>query len=49
MKNRIRTIRQVALFGFLAAQRVDILVHAGDVKTGRVAERYRQYIEGTWR
>ena len=27
-------------------QRVGILVHQGDVKSGRVAERYRQYIEG---
>lgn len=28
-------------------QRVGVLVHAGDVKTGRVAERYQQYIEGS--
>jgi len=49
MNKRIRTIRRIALFGFLTAQRVGILVHAGDVKTGRVAERYRQYLEGTWR
>ncbi len=27
-------------------QRVGILVHMGDVTSGRVAERYRQYIEG---
>jgi len=27
-------------------QRVGILVHRGEVKTGRVAERYQQYIEG---
>lgn len=29
-------------------QRVGILVHKGDVTTGRVAERYKQYIEGIW-
>jgi hypothetical protein len=28
------------------SQRVGVLVHAGDVKSGRVAERYKQYIEG---
>lgn len=28
------------------AQRVGVLVHGGDVKTGRVAERYQQYVEG---
>jgi len=28
------------------SQRVGILVHAGDVQSGRVAERYRQYVEG---
>jgi len=27
-------------------QRVGILVHTGDVKTGLVAERYKQYIKG---
>jgi len=27
-------------------QRVGVLVHRGDVKSGRVAERYRQYLEG---
>ena len=27
-------------------QRVGILVHTGDVKTGRVAKRYKQYIQG---
>jgi hypothetical protein len=27
-------------------QRVGVLVHRGDVKSGRVAERYSQYIEG---
>lgn len=26
-------------------QRIGVLVHKGDVKTGRVAERYRQYVE----
>ncbi len=30
-------------------QRVGILVHTGDVKTGRVAERYKLYIQGTWK
>lgn len=30
-------------------QRVGILVHSGDMKSGRVAERYRQYIRGTWK
>jgi len=30
-------------------QQVGILVHAGDVKSGRVAERYKQYIEGKWK
>jgi hypothetical protein len=29
-------------------QRVGILVHTGDVKAGRVAERYKQYIQGKW-
>jgi hypothetical protein len=28
-------------------QRIGVLVHGGDVKTGRVAERYEQYIEGS--
>jgi hypothetical protein len=27
-------------------QRIGILVHSGDVRTGRVAERYEQYIQG---
>jgi hypothetical protein len=27
-------------------QRVAVLVHSGDMKTGRVAERYQQYVEG---
>ena len=27
-------------------QRVGILIHKGDVKSGRIAERYQQYIEG---
>jgi hypothetical protein len=30
-------------------QRVGILVHSGNVRTGRVAERYEQYIKGRWR
>jgi hypothetical protein len=30
-------------------QRVGILVHTGDVKTGLVAERYKQYIKGKWK
>jgi len=30
-------------------QRVGILVHTGDVKAGRVAERYKQYIQGMWK
>jgi hypothetical protein len=29
-------------------QRVGILIHKGDVSTGRVAERYKQYIDGRW-
>ena len=29
-------------------QRVGILVHAGNVKTGRVAKRYKQYVKGKW-
>ena len=29
-------------------QRVGILVHKGNVKTGRVAKRYKQYIKGKW-
>lgn len=31
------------------AQRVGILVHKGDARSGRVAERYALYIEGQWR
>ena len=31
------------------SQRVGILVHTGNVKFGRVAERYKQYIEGKWK
>lgn len=31
------------------SQRVGVLVHRGDVATGRVAERYRDYISGRWR
>ena len=30
------------------AQRVGVLVHSGDVKTGRVAERYQQFVEDKW-
>jgi hypothetical protein len=30
-------------------QRVGILVHSGDMKTGHVAERYKQYIQGKWK
>jgi hypothetical protein len=30
-------------------QRVGILVHSGDVKAGRIAERYKQYIESKWK
>ena len=29
-------------------QRVGILVHKGNVKSGQVAERYQQYIKGKW-
>ena len=29
-------------------QRVGILVHKGNVKTGRIAKRYKQYIKGKW-
>lgn len=29
-------------------QRVGILVHKGNMRTGRVAQRYNQYIEGNW-
>ncbi|MGB2906134.1 MAG: DUF6807 family protein [Candidatus Aminicenantaceae bacterium] len=29
-------------------QRVGVLVHRGDVKTGRVAERYQSYVSGKW-
>ncbi len=32
--------------GASIGQRVGILVHRGDVKTGRVAERYQRYIQG---
>ena len=31
------------------AQRVGILVHTGDRKSGRIGERYTQYIEGHWK
>jgi hypothetical protein len=29
-------------------QRVGILVHLGNVKSGRVAKRYKQYLQGKW-
>ncbi len=29
-------------------QRVGILVHSGDVKSGKVAQRYKQYVQGKW-
>ena len=29
-------------------QRIGILVHRGDVQTGRVAQRYQQFAEGQW-
>lgn len=29
-------------------QRVGVFVHKGNVKTGRVAQMYQQYIKGTW-
>jgi hypothetical protein len=31
------------------SQRVGILVHRGDVESGKVAERYRDYVAGKWR
>jgi hypothetical protein len=31
------------------SQRVGVLVHKGDSKEGRVAERYALYVEGNWR
>jgi hypothetical protein len=34
--------------GNAITQRVGILVHTGDVKTGRVVERYKKYIQGKW-
>ncbi len=34
--------------GETLAQRVGILVHRGDVRTGRVAERYGNYIQESW-
>jgi hypothetical protein len=34
--------------GETITQRVGVLVHKGDVKTGRVAERYQKYIQGEW-
>ena len=34
--------------GETLSQRVGILVHRGDVNSGRVAERYQDYISGQW-
>jgi hypothetical protein len=34
--------------GEAIAQRVGVFVHKGDVKSGRVAERYKAYVEGNW-
>jgi hypothetical protein len=31
------------------SQHVGVLVHAGDVRTGRVCQRYGQYIKGEWK
>jgi hypothetical protein len=35
--------------GASITQQVGILVHKGDVKTGKVADRYNQYIQGMWK
>lgn len=35
--------------GSTLEQRVGVLVHSGDVDRGRVSERYRKYVEGSWR
>jgi hypothetical protein len=35
--------------GMALRQRVGVLIHAGDVKGGRVAERYKDYIENRWK
>ena len=37
------------LKGESITQRVGILVHSGDVKAGRVSQRYEQYIQGKWK
>jgi len=34
--------------GETISQRVGVLVHSGDVKTGRVTERYQQFVEDNW-
>ncbi|MCX6560519.1 MAG: PmoA family protein [Candidatus Aminicenantes bacterium] len=35
--------------GMSLRQRIGILIHAGDVKSGRVAERYKDYIGDRWK
>ncbi|GEM_PF-308036 len=35
--------------GMTLRQRVGVLVHSGDVKAGRVAERYKSYLDGRWK
>jgi hypothetical protein len=35
--------------GETISQRVGVLVHTGDILGGRVAERYKNYIEGNWK
>jgi hypothetical protein len=35
--------------GETISQRVGVLVHAGDVLGGRVAERYQKYVDGAWK
>ena len=34
--------------GTSVRQRVGVLVHSGDVTSGRIAERYKQYVDGQW-
>jgi hypothetical protein len=38
----------VLVKGMSVRQRVGVLVHSGDVSTGRIAERYKDYIGGKW-
>lgn len=38
----------VLVKGASVKQRVGILVHSGDVSAGRIAERYKQYVDGRW-